>query len=119
MSLTEQVPSVITIAVRYPVRAFRFGNLSVECVKAYVDAPGDGQMLHIIRILDAIKDCHRIPGTTPQAAYDRIFELHVSPMECANLEKLASLSKNYPPRVRKILSQMLHESDSCDLEGNL
>jgi hypothetical protein len=116
MSLTEQVPSVITIAVRYPVRAFRFEKLSVKCVKAYVNVTDDDQTLRLIRILDAIKDCRHIPGTSPQAAYERIFRLHVSPLEYVNLEKLVSLSKNYPPRVRKILSRMLHESDNRDLE---
>ena len=119
MSLTEQVPSVITIAVRYPVRAFKFEKLSVECVKAYVDVPEDSQALHLIRILDAIKDCRHIPGTSPQAAYGRIFKLHVLPLEYVNLEKLVSLSQNYPPRVRKILSHMLHESDNRDLEKQL
>jgi hypothetical protein len=119
MSLTEQVPSVITIAVRYPVRAFKFERLSVECVKAYVDIPDDSQTLLLIWILDAIKDCRHIPGTTPQSAYERIFKLHVSPLEHADFEKLASLSKNYPPRVRKILSRMLHESGNRDLEERL
>jgi hypothetical protein len=119
MSLTEQVPTVITIAVRYPVRAFRFEKLSVECARAYVDVPDDSQTLRLIRTLDAIKDCRHIPGTSPQTAYERIFKLHVSPLEHANLEKLVSLSKNYPPRVRKILSRMLHESDNRDLEEQL
>jgi len=120
MSLTEQVPSVITIAVRHPVRAFQFEKLSVECVKAYVDVVGDiSKDLHLIRILDAIKDCRHIPGTSPQAAYDRIFNLHVSPLSNANLKKIVSLSKNYPPRVRKILSRMLHENNNSDLEKQL
>jgi hypothetical protein len=119
MSLTEQVPSVITIAARYPVRAFRFEKLSIECVKAYVNVPDDSQTLRIVRILDAIKDCRHIPGTTPQAAYEGIFKLHVSPLGCASLEKLVSLSKSYPPRVRKILSRMLHESGNRDLEKQL
>jgi hypothetical protein len=119
MSLTEQAPSVITIAVRHPVRAFRFEKLSVACVKAYVNAPNDSQTLQLLRILDAIKDCRHIPGTSPQAAYDKIFTLHVSPMEYANLEKLASLAKNYPPRVRKMLSRMLHESSNRDLAEQL
>jgi len=119
MSLTEQVPSVITIAVRYPVRAFKFERLSVECVKAYTDVPYDSKTLQLIRILDAIKDYRNIPGTTPQTAYDRILKLHVSPLKYADIEKLVSLSKNYPPRVRKILSCMLHESNNRDLEEQL
>ena len=117
MSLTEQIPSVITIAVHYPVRAFKFGKLSVECVKAYVDIHDDGgQELHLVRILDAIKDCRRIPGTNPQLAYDRIFNLHVSSLEYAKLKKLVHLSKNYPPRVRKMLSRMLQENNNKELE---
>jgi hypothetical protein len=119
MSLTEQVPAVITIAVRYPVRAFRFDKLSVECVKAYVDVPGDKQTLRLIQILDAIKDYRRIPGASPQAAYSRIFKLHISSLEYVNLEKLVSLSKDYPPRARKLLSRMLHESDNKNLEEQL
>jgi len=116
MSLTEQVTSVITIAVRYPVRAFKFEKISVECVKAYVDIPDDSLILRLVLILDAIKDFRHIPGASPQAVYERIFRLHVSPLEYANLEKLVSLSKNYPPRVRKILIRMLHESGNRNLE---
>ena len=119
MSLTEQVPSVITIAVRYPVRAFKFEKLSVECVKAYVDVPDDNRTLLLIRILDAIKDYRHIPGTSPQAAYERIIKLHVSSLEYVNLEKLVSLSKYYPPRVRKILCRMLYECDKKNLEEQL
>ena len=119
MSLTEQVPAVITIAVHYPRRAFRFEKLSVECVKAYVNVPDDSQTLRLIRILDAIKDYRHIPGTSPQAAYDKIFNLHVSPLKYADLEKLVSLSKNYPPRIRKILSRMLHDNDNKDLKEQL
>jgi len=119
MSLTEQVPSVITIAVQYPVRAFQFEKLSIECVKAYVDVADDSQDLHLVRVLDAIKDCRYIPGTSPQAAYDKIFNLHVSSLSYANLKKLVSLAKNYPSRVRKILSRMLHENKNSELEEQL
>ena len=115
MSLTEQVPSVITIAVRYPVRAFKFEKLSVECVKAYVHISGNNPDLHLVWILDAIKDCRNIPGTIPQMAYNRIFNFHVSPLEYASLKKLVSLSMNYPPRVRKILSRMLHDNNNFEL----
>ena len=119
MSLTGQVPSVVTIAVRYPVRAFKFEKLSIECVKAYVDVPYDSKTLRLLQILDAIKDYRNIPGTSPQAAYDNIFKFHVLSLEYADLEKLVSLSKNYPPRVRNILCCMLHASDQRFLEEQL
>ena len=81
-----------------------------------MNVPDDDQTLRLIRILDAIKDCRHIPGTNPQMAYERIFKLHVSTLDYVTLEKLVSLSRNYPPRVRKILSRMLHESDNWELE---
>jgi hypothetical protein len=119
MSLTEQVPSVITIAVRHPVRAFRFEELSIKCVKAYADITDNDQDLYLIRTLDAIKDYRHIPGTNPQVAYDRILNLHLSLLELSNLKKIVFLAKNYPPRVRKILSRMLHENNNHELEAQL
>ena len=119
MSLTEQVPSIITIASKYPVRAFKFEKLSIECVKAYVDIPNNSQDLYLVRILDAIKDCKHIPGINPQAVYERIINLHVSSLEYSNLKKMVSLAKNYPPRVRKILSQMLQGNTNVELKEQL
>ena len=119
ISLTEQVASVITIAVHQPVRAFKFKKMSVECVKAYVDTPDDDDTLRLIRILDAIKDLKRIPGTTPRQAYDRIFVLHISQLSSVNLKKTVSLSMAYPPRVRKILSDMLEKNNHADLNRQL
>ncbi len=119
MSLTEQVPSVITIAVHRPVRGFKFRKLFVECVKAYVDTPDDENTLYLTRILDAIKDLKHIPGTTPQQAYDRISALYISQLSLQNLKKVISLATAYPPRVRKVLSDMLNNSKYADLSNQL
>ncbi|GHV10249.1 hypothetical protein FACS1894162_3360 [Bacteroidia bacterium] len=119
MSLTEQVPAIITIAVHYPVRAFKFKKLSVECVKAYVDTPNDNETLFLVRILDAIKDIKHIPGTSPQSAYDKIFNLHILSLASPSLKKLVSLSTHYPPRVRKVLSDMLYKNNKNDLADRL
>jgi hypothetical protein len=119
MSLTEQVPATITIAAPNPVRAFKFKKLSVECVKAYVDVPNDDKTLFLVRILDAIKDIKHIPGVSPQSAYDKIFNLHISSLTASSLKKLVSLSLHYPPRVRKVLSDMLHKSNKNDLAEQL
>jgi hypothetical protein len=48
MSLTEQAPSIFTIAMKQPVRSFKFKKLSVECVKAYVDTPDDENTLYLV-----------------------------------------------------------------------
>ncbi len=119
MSLTEQVPATITIAVHYPVRPFKFKKLSVECVKAYADIPTDDNTLHLTRILDAIKDLKHIPGTSPQTAYEKIFTLHISQLSKLNLENIASLAMAYPPRVRKILSDMMERANNTDLKEQL
>ncbi len=107
MSLTEQVPTVITIAVHQPVRPFKFKKLSVECVKAYVSTPDNEETLRLTRMLDAIKDLKHIPGTSPRAAYNKIFDLHISKLSKSDLKKIVNLAAAYPPRVRKILSDML------------
>ena len=64
MGLTEQVATTITIATPNPVRRFRFKNLDIECVKAYCMDYPDESLVPYLRLLDAIKDMKRIPGTT-------------------------------------------------------
>ena len=71
MGLTEQVATTITIATPNPVRRFRFKNLDVECVKAYCMGCSDESLVPYLRLLDAIKDMKRIPGTTGQDIYNR------------------------------------------------
>ena len=72
MGLTEQVPTTITIATPSPVRRFRFRNLEVECVKSYCSDSQDESSVPYLRLLDAIKDMKRVPGTTEQDIYDRV-----------------------------------------------
>jgi hypothetical protein len=111
MALTEQMPTVITIAVPKPVRAFKFNTLSVECVKAYVpQVIEDGRTLFLVRILDAIKDLKNIPGVSPQEAFERIYNIHIALLGATDIKKIVSLSLYYPPRVRKVLGDMLGNS---------
>lgn len=119
MSLTEQVPAVVTVAVRYPVRPFKLNKLSVECVKSYVEKPADDKTLYLIQVLDAVKDLKHIPATSPQTVYDRIYNLHLSVLTENTLKKIVTLSLNYPARVRKILSDMLGRKGDCDLQEQL
>mgnify|MGYP000650094977 FL=1 len=72
MGLTEQVATTITIATPYPVRRFRFKNLDVECVKAYYTNYSDESLIPYLRLLDAIKDMKRLPGTTGQNINHRV-----------------------------------------------
>ena len=92
MGLTEQVATTITIATPNPVRRFRFKNLDIECVKAYsMDYP-DESLVPYLRLLDAIKDMKRIPGTTGQDIYNRVKSQYFNGYSLPELEKIVSLA---------------------------
>jgi hypothetical protein len=80
-------------------------------VKAYIDTPKDSHELYLVQLLDAMKDIKHIPGVSPQDAFDKIMRLHISQLSSADLNRLVSLSRNYPPRVRKVLGDMLANRD--------
>lgn len=107
MGLTEQVPTTVTIATSCPVRRFRFRNLEVECVKSYCPASQGENSAPYLRLLDAIKDMKRIPGATAQDIYDRVKTKYFAGYSRRELEIIVSLAKNYPPRVRKAVSDIL------------
>jgi len=54
-----------------------------------------------LRLLDAIKDMKRIPGTTGQDIYNRVKSQYFNGYSLPELEKIVSLAKSYPPPVRK------------------
>ena len=107
MGLTEQVATTITIATPNPVRRFRFKNLDIECVKAYCMDYPDESLVPYLRLLDAIKDMKRIPGTTGQDIYNRVKSQYFNGYSLPELEKIVSLAKSYPPRVRKVVADIL------------
>lgn len=107
MSLTEQVASTLTIATPHPVRRFRFMNMEVECVKAYCSDCNDKNLVPYLRLLDAIKDMKHISGATEQDIYNRIKNLYFARYSLPELEKIISLTKSYPPRVRKVVADIL------------
>ena len=107
MGLTEQVATTITIATPNPVRRFRFKNLEVECVKAYCVDFQDVSLVPYLRLLDAIKDMKHIPGSTEQNIYDRIKRQFFNGYSLLELEKIVFLAKSYPPRVRKVVADIL------------
>ena len=105
--LIEQVATTITIATPNPVRRFRFKNLDIECVKAYCMDYSDESLVPYLRLLDAIKDMKRIPGTTGQDIYNRVKSQYFNGYSLPELEKIVSLAKSYPPRVRKVVADIL------------
>lgn len=107
MGLTEQVATTITIATPKPVRRFHFENLDIECVKAYCDDYKDEDIVPYLRLLDALKDMKRIPGSTGMDIYNRVKKQYFSLYTLLELKKIVSLAKSYPPRVRKVVADIL------------
>ena len=108
MGLTEQVATTITIATPNPVRRFRFKNLDIECVKAYCMVYPDESLVPYLRLLDAIKDMKRIPGTTGQDIYNRVKSQYFNGYSLPELEKKSYLWRKVTrPRVRKVVADIL------------
>lgn len=114
--LTEQVATMITIATPTPFRRFKFKNLNIESVKAYHINYDD---VYLLRLLDAIKDIKQIAGASQSQVYERIITLHISKLEYFDIEKLVLLAMNYPPRVRKVLSDIMEDMDLQKLQQEL
>lgn len=91
MGLTEQVATIITIATPNPVRRFRFKNL----------------------------DMKRIPGTTGQDIYNRVKSQYFNGDGQLELEKIVSLAKSYPPRVRKAVADILGDIGQTVLQKEM
>jgi hypothetical protein len=116
MGLTEQVATTITIATPKPVRRFRFKNLDVECVKAYCMDFKDASLVPYLRVLDAIKDMKRIPGTTERDVYNRLRSQYFSRYSLSELKRIVSLVKNYRPYVRRVVADLLGDVGSPVLQ---
>lgn len=119
MGLTEQVATTITISTFNPVRRFRFKNLDVECVKAYCADYKDNSILPYLRLLDALKDMKHIPGTTAQDIYNRVKSQYFNEYDQLELEKIVSLAKSYPPRVRKVVADILGDIGQTVLQAEM
>ena len=119
MGLTEQVATTITIATPKPVRRFRFKNLDIECVKAYSMAHLNENNIPHLRVLDAVKDIKHIPGSIEQDIYERIKNQYFKGFSIPELINVVSLTKDYPPRVRKIVADLLGEIGQHDLRREI
>jgi hypothetical protein len=119
MGLTEQVATTITIATPSPVRRFSFKKLDIECVKAYSLEYREESQIPYLRLLDAIKDMKSIPGTTVQDVYDRVKSQYFSKYDMAELGKIVSLSRSYPPRVRKAVADILGDIGQPQLQSEV
>lgn len=93
--------------------------MDIETVKAYTTAYHDETNIPYLRLLDAIKDIKHIPGSTQQDIYERIKNQYFKDFSMPGLIKVISLTKDYPPRVRKIVADMLGELEQHDLQQKI
>ena len=111
--------TTITIATPKPIRHFLFKNFDIESIKAYTTAYHNETNIPYLRVLDAIKDIRHIPGSTQQDIYERIKNQYFKDFSMQELIKVVSLTKDYPPRVRKIVADILGEIGQQDLRLEL
>ena len=109
MGLTEQVPTVITIATPNPVRPFRFVNLRFNCIKAY---KGNfmPDKVEYLRVLDVINHIKHVPGRTGDDVYRELKELYFSHYSDKEIDVVVKLSEYYPKKVQRTVIQLLAES---------
>ncbi len=119
MGLTEQVPTTITIATPHPVRPFAIGNLHIVSQKAYYTGHADETLVPFLRLLDAIKEIKRIPGASEQEIYDRVKNMYFRNYSEQELSQIVSLATFYPPRVRKVVADLLGDIDQLALQTNM
>lgn len=119
MGLTEQVAMTVTLATNRIKRDFVFNKIKVHCVKRYADSYDNPECLALIWILDAIKDMSHIPGTTEQKAYDRIKQYSIRTLTESQKQTIIKLSRTYPPKVRKVLADIMGDLNFPEYESDL
>lgn len=118
MGLTEQVPTVITIATPNPVRAFRFVNLRFNCIKA-CKGNFKPDEVEYLRVLDVVNHIKHVPGRTGDDVYRELKELYFSHYTDKEIDRIAKLSEYYPPVTKTILSLLLDETGHKKISDNI
>jgi hypothetical protein len=67
----------------------------------------DESLVPYLRVLDAIKDMKRIPGTTEGDVYNRLRSQYFNRYSPSELTRIVSLAKNYRPYVRRVVANLL------------
>ncbi|WP_445664410.1 type IV toxin-antitoxin system AbiEi family antitoxin domain-containing protein [Fodinibius sp. AD559] len=108
LGLTTQVPSTVTLACNKKRINTEIDNLKIKSVKSYVD-PTD-ENIHLLEILDAIKDFKKIPDLNIDNAIGQL-QGRISDLSTTNRNKLITYALQYPPRVRALLGALLTDQE--------
>ena len=118
MGLTEQVPTVLTIATPNPVRPFRFDNLRFDCIKAHRGSFEPHETKYLM-VLDAINDMEHIPGKTGDKVFQKLKILFFDEYSYTEARVLAGLAMYYPKKVQRTVIQLLTESGKARIAEEL
>ena len=118
MGLTEQVPTVLTIATPNPVRPFRFDNLRFDCIKAHRGSFEPHETKYLM-VLDAINDMEHIPGKTGDKVFQRLKIIFFNEYTDKETRVLAKLAMYYPKKVQRTVIQLLTESGKAKIAEEL
>lgn len=120
MGLTSQISGIIQIGINGVKKNLERGPCSVRFIHQPNEITEDN--IKYLIILDAINNIRKIPDTTIVASVDRLTSI-IKRLEVDEIEKMTSLAKKYPARLRALLGAILesigHESSSSLLHGTL
>lgn len=100
LGLTTQVPNVVTIACDHPMR----NSDKIRFIRR--EKPSSGAEIERI-ILDAIRDIHKIPDTTPDQTILRIKKLILS--RKVSINDLGTSALKEPPSVKAVIGALGEE----------
>ena len=104
MGLTSQISGIIQIGINGVKRNLDRGEYSVRFIKQRNEITVDN--IKYLIILDAINNIRKIPDITIATAVDRLSSI-IRKLKADEIEKLTSLAKKYPARLRALLGVIL------------
>lgn len=104
MGLTSQVPKTIKVASRKKRITTQIGGLKVKPVKSYIDVTNEN--VHLLEILDALKDFKSIPDIDMQSAI-MILQNKIANLSESDQKKMLNYALKYPPRTRALLGAIM------------
>ncbi|WP_373811934.1 hypothetical protein [Porphyromonas loveana] len=104
--LTTQQASTIEIGVRYPQGPKRRGIYNIRFVLQRNEIKKDN--IHLLRLLDCLKWIKKIPDTSVEKSY-RILKQYIASLTDKDVQRLITLSLQYPPVTRALLGSMIEE----------
>ncbi|SJZ84906.1 DUF6088 family protein [Sediminibacterium ginsengisoli] len=113
MGLTTQVPRIIRIASRGKRVIAKAGNLRIQAVKSYVEVTDDNY--YLLETLDAMKDFKTIPDTNKESMII-ILKKRIAELKKQDLNRIACIALEYPPRVRAFLGALLEVMELVPLQ---